>query len=298
MSLPLRTVHPALKAMVPMVFIIVLMAITTAGSADNLNLEHLDPALITGLKISQLVGAIILFVAPALLFAHLLFEDGLRGLTLYKTPQMTLLFLSVLLILIAQPMISWISEMNMGMKLPASLSGIEDWMRRSEETLGKLTQAFLKDRSITGLISNLFIIAFVAAFGEELLFRGVIQKTLIHAFRNPHLAVWITAIIFSAVHMQFFGFFPRMFLGALLGYLYLWSGSIWVPILVHFINNGAAVVFTFISGNPDPEKLGKEAGFETTDPVWAIASIVLTIAIMILIAKRARIKPEAISTTI
>jgi uncharacterized protein len=298
MSASLRNAPPALKAVVPLIFIVVIMAITTAGSGDELNLDLNNPKFITMMRISQLVGALVIFVGPALLFAQVLFEDRLRGLTLDQKPPLNMIFLSSILIIAAQPMISWLAEINMGIRLPASMAATEAWMRNSEETLKKMTEAFLSDRSYTGLAANLFIIAFIAALGEELLFRGVLQKTLIGAFKNIHIAVWITAIVFSAVHMQFFGFIPRMLLGAVLGYLYVWSGSIWVPVIVHFINNGMAVILSFISGVPDPDQLGKGGGVETTDPILGVSSIVVTLVLMYLIAKRAKPTLEGISTRI
>jgi membrane protease YdiL (CAAX protease family) len=298
MSVPLRNAHPTLKALVPMVFIIVIMLFTTAGSGNELNLDLSNPKFITMMRVSQLIGALIIFVAPAFIFAHLLFEDRINGLTLNRAPKLTILFLSVLLIIAAQPMISWIAEINEGLRLPSALAPLEAWMRQSEKTMKEMTEAFLSDRSYSGLAANLFIIAFIAAFGEELLFRGVLQKTMIGATRNIHVGVWLTAIIFSAVHMQFFGFIPRMLLGAVLGYLYVWSGSIWVPVIVHFINNGAAVLMTFITGVPDPDKLGKGGGMETTDPILGVSSIAVTIGLMWLIARRAKPTLEGISTRI
>src|SRR5690606_9164914 len=87
------------------------------------------------------------------------------------------------------------------------------------------------------------VVVVLPAIGEEIVFRGMIQNDFYRATRNAHLSIWITAILFSAIHLQFYGFFPRMFLGALFGYLYFWSGNLWMPVLAHFVNNG----FTLIS---------------------------------------------------
>ncbi|TAF81977.1 MAG: CPBP family intramembrane metalloprotease, partial [Sphingobacteriales bacterium] len=91
----------------------------------------------------------------------------------------------------------------------------------------------------------LLMIAILPAIGEELFFRGTIQNIFTALFKNPHVAVWLTAILFSAIHLQFYGFLPRMFLGALFGYLFIWGKSIWLPILGHFLNNGFAVIMAF-----------------------------------------------------
>ncbi len=63
------------------------------------------------------------------------------------------------------------------------------------------------------------------------------------------MGIWVSAILFSALHMQFYGFFPRMLLGAFFGYLLLWSGSLWLPIIAHFVNNCVAVIFYYLKFN-------------------------------------------------
>src|SRR5690606_9694418 len=100
--------------------------------------------------------------------------------------------------------------------------------------------------SYSALAINLLMIAIIPAIGEELLFRGGIQNIFYKWFKNPHIAIWAAAILFSAIHVQFYGFIPRMLLWALFGYLLVWGKSIWYPIIGHFINNGSAVVTAFI----------------------------------------------------
>ncbi|MEL7006274.1 MAG: CPBP family intramembrane glutamic endopeptidase, partial [Bacteroidota bacterium] len=103
----------------------------------------------------------------------------------------------------------------------------------------------------------IIVIAVIPAIGEEIVFRGMLQNELHTASKNAHVAIWVSAIIFSAIHMQFFGFFPRLLLGALFGYLYYWSGNLIIPILAHFINNGFSLVLVYLStgeglfGNPE-----------------------------------------------
>lgn len=132
------------------------------------------------------------------------------------------------------------------MKLPGFLKGIEDWMLRKELEVGNLTKQLLVMNSISVLLVNLLMFVVIPAFGEELIFRGCLQKIFKRLTGNYHIAIWITAIIFSAIHVQFYGFIPRMLLGALFGYLLVWSGSLWLPILAHFMNNAIAVITAYI----------------------------------------------------
>jgi hypothetical protein len=132
------------------------------------------------------------------------------------------------------------------MVLPEFLKGLEQWMREKEQQAAVLTKQLLVMKSFSDYLLNLLMIAIIPAIGEELLFRGALQNIVYKWFYNPHVAIWISAIIFSAIHVQFFGFFPRMFLGALFGYFLWWSGSLWFAIWGHFLNNGLAVTMAFI----------------------------------------------------
>lgn len=127
------------------------------------------------------------------------------------------------------------------MVFPEVLKGIEQWMRKMEDEGAKTTAAILKMKSIGDFLITLFIIAIVPAICEEFLFRGALQRTFLRWIKNPHVAIWISAIIFSTIHFQFYGFFPRLFLGAAFGYIYFWTGSLWYTIFAHFLNNGFAV---------------------------------------------------------
>jgi membrane protease YdiL (CAAX protease family) len=133
------------------------------------------------------------------------------------------------------------------MKLPAAFAGMEQWMKQAEEQAGQITEKFLDVHSVGGFAVNMLMIAVIPAIGEELLFRGLFQRLLGEWFRNIHLAIFVAALLFAAVHLQFYGFFPRMMLGVMFGYLYLWTGTIWAPVFAHFLNNGAAVLISYLS---------------------------------------------------
>ena len=109
------------------------------------------------------------------------------------------------------------------------------------------------------MLFNIFLIAFIPAMGEELFFRGALQGAL-RDWKGIKTAIWITAIVFSAIHLQFYGFVPRMLLGAFFGYLIFWSNSIWPAVLAHFVNNVMAVIFYYFKYNgyklPDIDTIG------------------------------------------
>ena len=192
------------------------------------------------LQILLLAQSTGLFLVPALLLS---ITEGVKLTVFYgfKRPVLILTAVVFLIMIVSSPLMEWISTINQQMKLPGFLRGLEEWMRKSEDSLMETTLLLLKMSSINEFILNIFLIALVAAVSEELMFRGALQRIFSRIFNNPHAAIWFSAFIFSAIHMQFYGFLPRFLLGAGFGYLYLWSGSLWYSILAHFLNNAFAV---------------------------------------------------------
>lgn len=140
--------------------------------------------------------------------------------------------------LIAQVM-QWNKEINFGI--------FDKSIRQTEAELELLTQKLTQMHHFGDFLIVLLVIAVIPAFSEEFLFRGLVQNEFLRWFKNPHLAVWVTGAVFSAIHFQFLGFFPRMILGALLGYVYVWSGNILYPMLGHFVNNGVQVLALYLA---------------------------------------------------
>jgi membrane protease YdiL (CAAX protease family) len=190
--------------------------------------------------------------------------------------------LSILAILLALPLINWLAEVNSHMHLPSALNGIEEWMKKSETEAAGLTNSFLLSNTWPGFLVNILMMAIIPALGEELLFRGLLIRLFREWTKDVHVAIFISAFIFSAIHMQFYGFFARLMMGVMFGYLLYWTGSIWVPILVHFINNAIIVSFGFayVRGltQLNPDSVG------STNNIFVLigAGILLTIVLLIL----------------
>ena len=195
------------------------------------------------LKWIQACSAIGLFIVPPLLFTY--FTNTKLAWGGFNRQQ---LLLVVAIMLFSMPLVNVLAIWNEALHLPSFLQPLENWMRQAESDAMRMTQAFLVMNTPLDLLINLLIIAVIPALGEELLFRGLIQKLVYKWKSNIHLSIWLTAFLFSAVHMQFLGFFPRMLLGALLGYMLVWTGSLWLPIMAHFTTNAIAVLMTYFSG--------------------------------------------------
>jgi hypothetical protein len=137
-------------------------------------------------------------------------------------------------------------EWNEAIKFPEWLEGFEQWASSMEEGTQKMLTYLISFDSFFEFFIGLIVIAMIPAIGEELVFRGILQHQIIRHFHLPHLAIWSSAIIFSAIHLQFYGFVPRMLLGAVFGYLFYWSGSLWVPFWAHFLHNGFTLSMTYL----------------------------------------------------
>jgi membrane protease YdiL (CAAX protease family) len=206
-------------------------------------------------------------------------EDPIEKMLLKKGLTLKQGVIAILFAVAALPMISLLAEWNKGMELPQFLASMEEMMREMEESSKVLTERFLNTTSEWMLFVNLLVMALLPAVCEEMMFRGWLQRALGQSV-DYHTAIWVSAIVFSAIHFQFYGFIPRMLIGAALGYLYYYTGSLWVPIVAHFTNNAAAVVTAFLSYNGytsiDFDLIG-------TGDTWylSVASVAVCVALMV-----------------
>ena len=273
---------------------LVLMFFTDLKNLGNLNqlIEYNNSHIILGLKMAQMVSAIGAFILPACVFAVLMEKKIFKYLHLNVWPSIGATIAILLLMLSATPLINWMAEVNSSMSLPGFMSDIEHWMKTTEQQAAKLTEAFLKMNSLADLMLNMFIIALLAALGEELFFRGVLQKILIEWTKGTHKGIWLTAILFSGFHMQFYGFFPRMMMGALLGYLLLWSNSLWLPIVAHFVNNSAAVLFAYLAQRNIIAQKAETIGAGEGETMYILVSAIIVAGLLFLIYKMEKKKAE------
>ena len=219
--------------------IIGLGVITVAfGSTDDIQI----------LKINQLILSVFTLLLPPIVCGYFWYEKPWQAYSLHKFPSGKMIFLSILLIFSISPFINLLVYINEQMVLPDFLAGLEKQFIAMEKQAQELTERMLDVNTFGGLIFTLLVMAVMPAVGEELFCRGALQNIFAEKV-NKHIAVWIVAIIFSLIHFQMYGFLPRMVLGALLGYLLIWSGSLWLPIIVHFVNNATVVLASYFGKN-------------------------------------------------
>jgi membrane protease YdiL (CAAX protease family) len=238
------------------------------------------------LVISQ---GISLFIVPAIIIISLMKPDHRFNLMILKTPGINEVVLVIILACCVFPITSFTGQLNSSMHLPDWLSGVEKWMQGKESNATRLTDLLMTSETFRIMLLNVLMIAVIPAVGEELIFRGVFQNIFYRFFRSGYMAIWVTAIMFSAIHFQFFGFVPRLILGLVFGYLYFWSRSLWLPVISHFINNAVPVMWSYLHGW---DKLNETADI----PLWKqmiVLPLPVLVSILILLYFRNKSSKES-----
>ncbi|MDD4967885.1 MAG: CPBP family intramembrane metalloprotease [Paludibacter sp.] len=233
-------------------FVLLLSPLTALMAVTN-------PPSVNFLKLSQLVLSTAVFILPPFALAYLCSKSPVAYLyfdTKTRIPDAGFVILFMLIII---PFVNLLGDINHHLVLPGFLSGVENWMKSAEDEANKLVEQMLQVHGYTALFFNIFLIALLPAIGEELFFRGALIR-IFQQWKGIKTAIWIAAFIFSTIHLQFYGFVPRLLMGAFFGYLLLWSGNLWLPIIAHFINNVVAVIFYYLKYNgykmPDIDSIG------------------------------------------
>jgi len=243
------------------------------------------------LKSLQIIQGLITFIGSAVIFGFFMRRPGEDYLRLRKSITALLVILVFCLIVVSQPLISWLGIENSKMVFPSFLKGLERAVRDSEDTLSRVTDRLLQTHTPGGLVINLVMIAVIPAIGEELIFRSCLQQTLIAGLKRHHLAIFLTAGIFSAIHFQFYGFMPRFLLGLVLGYLFYWSSSIWLSATAHLVNNGLAVL-SFASEHSGTKNYPAREAEKM--PAWWLVVLSITLTGLLLYGlKKAVVRNEA-----
>lgn len=198
------------------------------------------------LRAYQIVSSLIIFVIPAIMCALLFGEGCKNGLYLNQKTNFKSISIALLAMAAAIPLSSILGELNSQLTLPHFMQGVEEWMRQKEESAQGITEQLLTTNSFGIYLYNIVVFAIVPALGEELYFRATLQKIITH--NRPILAAGIAAVLFSAFHLQFYGFAPRLLLGFMLGIMLVCTQNIIVPVAAHFFNNFVAVTAYYITG--------------------------------------------------
>ncbi len=227
------------------------------------------------MRIMTVVQDVVMFILPVIATTLLITRRPDEFLSIDRCPGFKPVMLTLVTVLVSMPSMNLLVYWNESVSFPESLKGLEDWMRMSEETASAAIKMLLGGTSVLDLILSVLIVGVLAGLSEELFFRGMLQKLFITRPMNIHFAIWSTAFVFSAIHMQFYGFFPRLLLGAFFGYLVWWSRNLWLPVIAHAFNNTLVVVTQWLSQKGILASDMSEIG--TTMSVADIAMVVFSV---------------------
>lgn len=232
---------------------------------------------LNALKLLQILQTTGIFIIPAILSAFLFSKKPWSYLCFEKVKFQTILK-TFIIVLISLPAINLLASIN-------QLIPMSDWMVEMERKAEAITKAFLLTDSIWAYLVNILMIAILPAVGEELIFRGILQRKLVEFTRSRWIGILLAAALFSAIHMQFQGFIPRFALGVAFGYLLEVTGSIWVPIAAHFFNNAIAATGYMLMGMGAADKRIENIGGITDLWILGLVSLVAT-SLLIVSIKR------------
>jgi len=225
---------------------------------------------------------LLLFIVPAMATMAMVYRRPFKAMAMDKAPSGVSMLIVLMFYIVSMPALNWLVSLNEAMSLPQSLSALEHWMRTLEDSAAHTTRQLLDIHTVGKLMGTVLVVGFMAGLSEEILFRGAMLRMMQDSRLGKHAVVWIVAIIFSAFHMQFYGFIPRLALGLWLGYLLVWTGNLWVPIIAHTLNNSTVVIFSYLAGKGIvPADFGDNIGLpaDGSFPWMAVASLVASLAI-------------------
>lgn len=261
------------------IFIIVIMIFSEGNISVIQNQDLTNQTSVNYLKLVQLLSGLGLFIVPILLHAYLVdFKFKFNSISRQS------IILVITIVMLVTPFVSMLLEWNMQIPVP-------DWILAFENNSEVIIEAFLKMDGFWALLYTLLVMAIVPAIWEELIFRGYLQQITYNWLKNHHVAILIIAFFFSAIHFHFQAIIPRFFLGVLLGYLYYWSKSLWLPILAHFVNNAQAVIFSYPLFKVD-SGIYSLVSEKKVDPMIALVSFFSVLLLLFLLHKNLNTKKD------
>lgn len=238
-----------------------------------------DPVFVQALKIVQLLYTLMSFLAPALIFAYLAHPRPTEYLGLRRSPKADQLLLALLILICAMPFVGITAEWNAGWNVSKAIRDMENMAEQQ-------TKLLLNMPDFGSMFFSLILLALLPAIAEEVFFRGVLQRLLTQIVKNGWIAVVITSVLFSAIHMQFLGFVPRVVLGFVMGAIYYLTGNLWLSIAGHFLNNGLQVVLVFLF---QAKIISYDVMSDEHTPVYyGIASVLVAGFLLMVLNRRAK----------
>lgn len=234
-------------------------------------------------KYVQSVISVGMFIVSSLLISFLISENMWDFLKANFFPGLLISLLVILVMVFTLPLSNFLTYLNNQLDMSSLFPSLQEYMENMESEAEKIFERFLDQRGVVSLLVNILVIAVIPGIGEELLFRGVLQRVFIKWTKNVFTAVIITSLVFALLHFQFLSVLPRFILGIILGYIYVWTGSLWMPVLAHFANNAMAVIYYHYMYNGSLGEGIENVGKPEYHPIYALLGTILIVVLMAVI---------------
>lgn len=205
--------------------------------------ELMKPENVSVNRLMQVFASFLVMGMPAFLVMYLKGGDSLTNLGLRQRSGAVQLGIVVLMIFFGFMLGDALSVLNK--IIPVSASA-EKMFKQMEETYSNQVMAIANMKTFSDYFISLIILAVLPSLFEELMFRGCLQQIMISITRNAFTGILITSIIFSAIHISYYGFLPRVALGLILGYIFYFSKNLWLSIAGHFLQNAYTLTIIFL----------------------------------------------------
>lgn len=260
---------------------IALVGFFISGVISSLIIAKFGMQSTAAMRIAAVMQSLFQLIVPAIATAMIVTRRPATFLAIDRRIDLRLLLLAAAALITATPMMNRLISLNEAVTLPDSLAWLEQSLKQMEEQAAATIAVMQGGTSVGDLVMNILIIGVLAGLGEELFFRGTFLRLMTTGRINPHIAVWTVAVVFSAVHLQFYGFVPRTLLGAYFGYLVVWTRCLWIPVIIHALNN---IIYVSSEWAAARQGLGESAinGYDGNLLVNA-ASVIITAALLIVI---------------
>lgn len=260
---------------------IALVGFFISGVISSLIIAKFGMQSTAAMRIAAVMQSLFQLIVPAIATAMIVTRRPATFLAIDRRIDLRLLLLAAAALITATPMMNRLIALNEAVTLPDSLAWLEQSLKQMEEQASATIAVMQGGTSVGDLVMNILIIGVLAGLGEELFFRGTFLRLMTTGRINPHIAVWTVAVVFSAVHLQFYGFVPRTLLGAYFGYLVVWTRCLWIPVIIHALNN---IIYVSSEWAAARQGLG-ESAINSYDGNLLVnaASVIITAALLIVI---------------
>ncbi len=263
-----------------------LLCLITTTMLNSLVLAFTGADSLAFINISIATQNIFAFILPVIITTVFISPNPIHFLQLDNKPSIKAVLLMLAIYFAMTPAMNCLVDWNANISLPESMKAIESWLRASEDAAAAVTDRILNSNNI---FLSILLVGALTGLSEEVLFRGGLQRILATRPMNIHIAIWISAFIFSAIHFQFFGFFPRLIIGAFLGYLAYWSGSLWIAVIAHAVNNSTVIIAHAINNTYGYNLDSLGVVDDGSLPVVATISLIITIVLIYLFPKNKKV---------